>query len=124
MTTVLIVDDSAVMRKMVERSLRQAGVELEEVFEAKDGAKALALVRQNMLDLIVSDINMPTMDGLQFVRELQSLDYGKGVPVVIVTTEGSEARVVEALSSGARAYIRKPFTSEQIKDRVTPLLEE
>ncbi len=121
---VLIVDDSAVMRKMVERSLRQAGVELEEVFEAKNGAEALALVRQNMLDLIVSDINMPTMDGLQFVRELQSLDYGKGVPVVIVTTEGSEARVVEALSSGARAYIRKPFTSEQIRDRVTPLLEE
>ena len=121
---ILIVDDSVVMRKMVERSLRDAGVEFEEVLEARNGAEALAVVRQNELDLILTDINMPTMDGLQFVRELQTLDNGKGVPVVMVTTEGSEASVVEALSCGARGYIRKPFTQDQFNEHVVRLLEE
>ncbi len=120
---VLIVDDSSVMRKIVARSLRQAGFELEQILEANNGAEALALVRENGFDLILSDINMPTMDGLQFVKELQSVESAKGVPVVMITTEGSEARVVEALSAGARGYIRKPFTPEQVKESVAPLLE-
>jgi two-component system chemotaxis response regulator CheY len=80
-------------------------------------------VRENGFDLILSDINMPTMDGLQFVKELQSVESAKGIPVVMITTEGSEARVVEALSAGARGYIRKPFTPDQVKESVAPLLE-
>ena len=119
---VLIVDDSSVMRKIVERTLRQAGLELEEVLEANDGAEGLAVLKEKTVDLILSDINMPTMDGLEFVRQLQSLENAKGVPVVMITTEGSEARVVEAISNGARAYIRKPFTADQFKERVAPLL--
>jgi len=119
---VLIVDDSSVMRKIVERSLRQAGLELEEVREAGNGAEALAEVQNSTFDLILSDINMPAMDGLEFLRGLANLPNAKGVPVVMITTEGSEARVVEALSVGAKGYIRKPFTPEQVKERVTPLL--
>ncbi len=119
---VLIVDDSSVMRKIIERSLRQAGLDLEEVREASNGAEALMEVQKGSLDLILSDINMPAMDGLEFLKNLANLEAAKGVPVVMVTTEGSEARVVEALSVGARGYIRKPFTPEQIKERVTPLL--
>ena len=119
---VLIVDDSSVMRKIVERTLRQAGLELEEVLEANDGAEGLAILQEKTVDLILSDINMPTMDGLEFVRQLQLLENVKGVPVVMITTEGSEARVVEAITIGARAYIRKPFTADQLKERVTPLL--
>ncbi len=119
---VLIVDDSAVMRKIVERALRQAGLELTEVLEASNGAEALAEVQKGSLDIILSDINMPVMDGLEFLRNLATLEAGKGVPVVMITTEGSEARVVEALSVGARGYIRKPFTPEQVKERVTPLI--
>ncbi len=119
---VLIVDDSSVMRKIVERSLRQAGLELGKVLEANNGAEALALVQENSFDLILSDINMPTMDGLEFVRQLQSVENAKGVPVVMITTEGSESRVVEALSCGARGYIRKPFTAEQVKEHVAPLV--
>jgi len=120
---VLIVDDSAVMRKIVERCLRQAGIELREVVEAGDGVEGLAAVRGGAMDLILSDINMPVMDGLQFLQGLQGLDNAKGTPVVMITTEGSESRVVEALSAGARGYIRKPFTSDQIKERVTPLID-
>ena len=120
---VLIVDDSSVMRKIVERSLRQAGMDIKEVFEAGNGVEALARVQLTRVDLILSDINMPTMDGLEFVRQLQAVENATGVPVVMITTEAGEAHVVQALSHGARGYIRKPFTPDQIRDRVVPLLE-
>jgi len=116
------VDDSSVMRKIVERSLRQAGIEVGEVTEAGNGAEALAEVQKSAFDLILSDINMPAMDGLEFLRNLSNVDSARGVPVVMITTEGSEARVVEALSVGAKGYIRKPFTPEQVKERIAPLL--
>jgi two-component system, chemotaxis family, chemotaxis protein CheY len=119
---VLIVDDSAVMRKIVERALRQGGLDLGEVLEAGNGAEALTVVRRGGIDLILSDINMPVMDGLEFLRNLAAENLAKGVPVVMITTEGSESRVVEALSAGARGYLRKPFTPEQVKERVAPLV--
>lgn len=120
---VLIVDDSSVMRKIVERSLRLAGLDLERVLEADNGADALALVEQNALDMIFSDINMPKMDGLEFVRQLQGVESARGVPIVMITTEGGQSRVMEALSPGAQGYIRKPFTPEQVKERIIPLFE-
>ena len=115
-------DDSSVMRKIVERSLRQAGLEIGEVVEAANGIEALAAVREGTFDLILSDINMPAMDGLEFLRQLSTLEGGNEIPVVMVTTEGSESRVVEALTIGAKGYLRKPFTADQIKERVSPLL--
>jgi two-component system, chemotaxis family, chemotaxis protein CheY len=119
----LIVDDSSVMRKIVERSLRQAGLSSAEVLEAGNGAEALAAVENNKVDLILCDINMPVMDGLEFVKRLSAVDSTKSIPVVMITTEGSEGHVVEALSSGARGYIRKPFTPDQVKEHVLPVLE-
>ena len=118
----LIVDDSSVMRKIVERSLRQAGIELTQVFEAGNGVEALGVLKENLVDLILCDINMPVMDGLQFVKELSAVANGKDIPVVMITTEGSESQVVQALSCGARGYIRKPFTPEQVRDQVVPVL--
>lgn len=119
---VLIVDDSSVMRKIVERSLRQADIELTQVFEAGNGTEALALLRENQVELILCDINMPVMDGLEFIKQLPGVANAKGVPVIMITTEGSEAHVVQALSCGARGYIRKPFTPEQVKTQVLPVL--
>jgi len=119
----LIVDDSSVMRKIVERSLRQAGIEFAEVREASNGAEGLGALKNESVDLILCDINMPVMDGLEFLRQLQTVENAKGVPVVMITTEGSESHVVQALSIGARGYIRKPFTPEQVKEHVIPLLE-
>jgi two-component system chemotaxis response regulator CheY len=124
--SVLIVDDSSVMRKIIERSLRLSGLDIERVFEADNGASALSLIQQNIPsvpDMIFSDINMPTMDGLEFVRQLQMVESAKAVPVVMITTEGSQSRVMEALSLGAQGYIRKPFTPEQVREQVMPLLE-
>jgi two-component system, chemotaxis family, chemotaxis protein CheY len=119
---VLIVDDSSVMRKIVARSLAQAGLAFDEVLEAGNGAEALEIAKVKPLALILSDINMPGMDGLEFVRQLRGVETAKGVPVVMITTEGGEKHVVQAISEGARGYIRKPFTADQIKERVVPLL--
>jgi two-component system chemotaxis response regulator CheY len=118
----LIVDDSSVMRKIVERSLRQAGIELEKVVEAANGAEALMALGKEPVDLILCDINMPVMDGLEFVKQLHTVENTKGIPVVMITTEGSESHVVQALSAGARGYIRKPFTPDQVKEHVLPVI--
>ena len=120
----LIVDDSSVMRKIVARALQQCGINSAEIIEAGNGAEALDVVRRERLDLVLSDINMPVMDGLEFVRQLQSVENAKGVPVVMITTEGSESHVMEAISCGARGYIRKPFTPDQMKQHVLPLLQK
>jgi two-component system, chemotaxis family, chemotaxis protein CheY len=119
---ILIVDDSSVMRKILERSLRQAGVELSSVHQAGNGAEALAVLAENQVDLILCDINMPVMDGLEFVKQLPGVENAKAAPVIMITTEGSESHVVQALSAGAKGYIRKPFTPEQVRTHVLPLL--
>ncbi len=90
--------------------------------EAANGAEALNALRQNPVDLVLCDINMPVMDGLEFIRQMGSVENTKGVPVVMITTEGSESHVVEALSHGARGYIRKPFTPEEVKEHVLSVL--
>lgn len=118
----LIVDDSSVMRKIVERCLRQAGLDLADVQEASNGMEALALIGKSDFDLILSDINMPVMDGLEFIRNMQGIEKAKTIPVVMITTEGGEKHVVEAISLGAKGYIRKPFTPEQVKEHVIPVL--
>jgi two-component system chemotaxis response regulator CheY len=120
----LIVDDSSVMRKIVERSLRQAGLDSLVVHEAGSGAEGLEVLQAEQVDLILSDINMPAMDGLEFLRQLRAQNLAPGVPVVMITTESSEEHVKQAIQSGAQGYIRKPFTAEQVKERVLPLVHE
>jgi len=120
----LIVDDSPVMRKVVERALRQAGIELSEVLNAGNGTEALEALRTDggPLDLIISDINMPGMDGLQFLEQRRSENLAPGVPIFMITTENTAALVLRAIAAGARGYICKPFTPDQIRARIVPLL--
>jgi two-component system chemotaxis response regulator CheY len=118
----LIVDDSFAMRKMVERSVRQSGFELTQVFEASNGAEGLAVLRDNVVDLILCDINMPIMDGLEFVKQLNSVENAKGVPVVMITSGGSESDVLKAIASGAKGYLRKPFAAHQVRDQIASVL--
>lgn len=118
----LIVDDSSVMRKIVERSLRQAGVDSLIVLEAGSGVEGLEVLKARKVDLILSDINMPAMDGLEFVRQLRKQRLAEGVPVVMITTESSEEHVKQAIEAGAIGYIRKPFTADQVKQKVLSLL--
>lgn len=118
----LIIDDSSVMRKIVERTLRQAGLESMIVHEAGSGIEGLQILKTTMVDLILSDINMPSMDGLEFLAQIKSENLAPGTPVVMITTESSEEHVKQAILSGAKGYIRKPFTAEQVRDRVLPLV--
>jgi len=118
----LIVDDSSVMRKIVERALRQAGLDTLVVFEAGNGIDGLEMLKAEHVDLILSDINMPSMDGLEFLRQIRAQNLAPGIPVVMITTESSEEHVKQAILAGAQGYIRKPFTPEQVKERVLPLL--
>jgi two-component system, chemotaxis family, chemotaxis protein CheY len=124
----LIIDDSAVMRKVIERALRQSGLDLTEVMQASNGEEALEILRGDTssptkISLIISDINMPVMDGLQFLEARRDQQLAVGVPVVMITTEGSEPFVLRAIAAGAQGYICKPFTAEQVKARVMPLLQ-
>lgn len=118
---VLIVDDSNTMRKIVTRSLRQAGLDFEEILEAGDGLEALAILRQGKIDLILSDINMPNMDGLAFLREKAADESLKDIPVVMITTEAGNDVIGEAKSLGAVGSIKKPFTPDQIQETVGSL---
>lgn len=120
MPNILIVDDSSTMRKIITRSLRQAGFALDEIFEAGDGIEGLNSLNANKVDLILSDINMPNMDGLEFVKSLRA--NGCKVPVVMITTEGGEDIIAEAVASGANGSIRKPFTPEQLQEKLGGLL--
>ncbi len=119
---ILIVDDSAAIRKILQRVLRQAELNVGEVIEAGDGVEALAALKNRKVGLILSDINMPNMDGLQLLTQIRGSQEHKDVPVLMIPTEGSQNRVLEAVSLGASGYVRKPFTADQIKEKLTGIL--
>jgi two-component system, chemotaxis family, chemotaxis protein CheY len=119
---VLIVDDSAAIRKILRRVLQQTDLPVGQVYEAGDGSEAVATLEKQKVQLILSDINMPNMDGLQFLSHLKAHPEWKDVPVVMITTEGSQAKVLEAVQLGAAGYVRKPFTAEQIKEKLTGIV--
>lgn len=118
----LIVDDSAAIRKILQRVLQQTELPIGKVFEASDGNQALELLNQNTVSAVLTDVNMPNMDGLELLRRIRCAAQWKDLPVIMVTTEGSQARVQEAVELGATGYIRKPFTTEQIRAKLTALL--
>jgi two-component system, chemotaxis family, chemotaxis protein CheY len=122
-SNVLIVDDSAAIRKILARVLQQTEIITGSIFEAGDGLQALDVLRSNPVALVLSDINMPNMDGLEFLKEMKSNMAWATLPVVMITTEGSQAKVMEAVEAGAAGYVRKPFTADQIKEKLASLLQ-
>ena len=119
---ILIVDDSAAIRKILQRVLGQAEIPVGSVYEAGDGAAALEILKQQKVALVLSDINMPNMDGLQLLGHIRANEDWHKMPVIMITTEGAAAKVQEAVALGASGYVRKPFTAEQIKEKLTGLL--
>jgi len=120
---VLVVDDSAAIRKILQRVLRQTGMAIHTIFEAGDGQEALALLQTQKVGLILTDINMPKMDGMELLRTLKASPTWRAIPVVMITTEGGETKVGEAVRLGAAGYVRKPFTADQIKEKMAGILE-
>jgi len=119
---VLVIDDSSTMRKIVSRGLRQAGLDFDEILEAGDGQEALTLLESESVDLILSDINMPNMDGIEFLRQKKEIDAIKGIPVVMITTEGGADIIGEAKTLGAAGNIKKPFTPDKINEVLSDII--
>lgn len=120
---VLLVDDSSTMRKIVGRSLRQAGIEFDNIFEAADGLQALEVLEKESVDIVLSDINMPNMDGISFLREKANRPNIKGIPVFMISTETGDDIIGEAKSLGAVGAIKKPFTADMVNDVLGPFLK-
>jgi len=114
---VLVVDDSAVMRAMIVRTLRISGVPLGTVLEAADGAQALAAIAEHWIDLVLLDVNMPVMDGQECLTRLRADPATASLPVIVVSTEGSAARL-DALRAHDVAFVHKPFAPETLRDTI------
>lgn len=116
----LVVDDSATMRRIVVNSLKRIG--FEECVEAGDGAEALERF-DSTIEFVITDWNMPTMTGLEFVRALRARPEGKSVPVLMVTTRSVREDIVQAAQAGVNNYVVKPFTPQVLKEKIDQVLQ-
>lgn len=114
---VLVVDDSAVMRSMIVRTLKMSGVPLSEIHEAGNGREALSVLADHWVDLALVDINMPVMNGEELIEEVRRDPVMRDLSVIVVSTESSEARIERILSHGAR-FVHKPFTAESLRQTI------
>lgn len=119
---VLIVDDSATMRQMVRRTLQLSALCVDEVFEASNGIEALAVMAEHPVTVLLLDINMPTMNGIQLLTRMKENERLADIPIVIASTEGSDERIRQLREFGAFGYVRKPFQPEKLRDLLKPLL--
>lgn len=119
---ILVVDDSKTVRKMIDKTLGLAGIPVGEVHHAQNGREALAVVESRWIDLVLTDLNMPVMDGLELIRAMAEKGLMESVPVVVVSTEGSESRIEKLKQYGIRGYLRKPVTPESIRAIVHGIL--
>ena len=115
---VLIVDDSVAIRMILQRALRHTDLPLNQVFEAGDGCAAMEIVKTEKVGIILSDINMPNMDGLQLLAALKASGTATDVPVVMISTESTQSKVMEAVRLGAKGFIKKPFAQDEIREKL------
>jgi len=121
---VLIVDDSSTMREVIKKIIRVSGFDVGECWEAGDGREAMKVLMNEWVDLVLTDINMPNMNGMELITEMKKNQLLRSIPVVMVTTEGGEKRVKEAMKVGASGYIKKPFLPEEIRSTLTSIMGE
>lgn len=113
---VLVVDDFATMRKIVRNILKQIG--FTNIVEADDGANALSVIKDDQIDFVVTDWNMPNMTGLELLKNIRATEKAKNLPVLMVTAEGLSENVVDAVKAGVDNYIVKPFTAETVQSKI------
>lgn len=114
---VLVTDDSAVMRAMIVKTLRMSGVELGDVAHASNGVEALEVLDNQWIDLVLIDINMPVMDGIELLQHIAERPYAGGLRTIVVSTEGSDPRIAQVRAHGAE-FVHKPFSPEELRDVV------
>ncbi len=120
---ILIVDDSSVIRKMVKKTLEIAEVPIKNLFEASNGKEALDILDKNWVDIVFADINMPVMTGIEMVEKMSESDIISKIPVIIISSDGSEERIAHLRELGIKGYLRKPFQPEDIRDIVNKFLK-
>lgn len=119
---ILIVDDSRTIRAVLRKTLTLSQLDLGEIFEAGNGQEALDCLKDNWVDLVLSDLNMPVMSGMELVKKMSEDGLLHEIPVIVISTEGSATRIEELKQRGIREYIRKPFTPEAIGDIIRTVL--
>ena len=121
---VLVVDDSLPMRSVIKKTLKASGFKVGQFFDASNGEEALDILKEQWLDLVLTDYNMPGMNGLELISAMKKDEVLRTIPVVVITTEGSRQRVEAFMEEGAADYIRKPFTPEEIREKLNHLMGE
>ena len=119
---ILVVDDSGTMRAVILKSLRMSGLDLGRVLEAEHGRRGLEILRAQRVDIVFSDLNMPVMGGLEMLEEMKRDEALRRIPVVVISTEGSSARIGELRGKGINGFLRKPFLPEALKKTVDGIL--
>lgn len=119
---VLVVDDSPAMRSVIRRVIQLSGFEVEEFLDAGDGGQALRLLRQEAIDVVLTDINMPNITGEQLLCEMRGDEALRNKPVIVVSTDSTEHRIRRMLQLGARGYVTKPFFPEALRQELERVL--
>ncbi|MGD2094011.1 MAG: response regulator [Phycisphaerales bacterium] len=116
---ILVVDDSSLTRKAIKRIINMLELDVNEIIEAENGAEALKILEETKIDLVLADLNMPEMGGIEMIYHMRGNEATKSIPVVVVSTESSTTRIEGLLADGAKAYLHKPFTPEDFKEVIT-----
>ena len=120
--TLMIVDDSATMRKIIKRTVRMSGLEFEKTEEAGNGAEALKKLGSDPVDIMLCDINMPEMNGTELVKKVRELDTCADTKIIMVSTESSQEVIDSTIADGANGFITKPFTPEKFQEELSPFM--
>lgn len=121
---ILIVDDSSTMRRIIGNVVMQLGFAKDDFAEAEDGVKAWKMLEESQYDIILTDWNMPNMNGLDLVKKIRSGGNHQKVPIIMITTEGGKSEVITALKAGVNNYIVKPFSAEILKEKLDGVLKK
>lgn len=116
---ILIVDDSALTRKAIRRTLDMLDLDVRDIFEAENGLDALKLLDEINIDLVLADLNMPEMGGIEMIYQMRGNEATQNIPVVVISTESSPPRIEGLLADGAKDYLHKPFTPEEFREVLT-----
>ena len=118
---ILVVDDSAVMRSMIKKTIHGSGVEVGEIYEAANGQEGLEVLDQNWLDILFIDVNMPVMDGMEMLDHVRKKSETRDIPILIVSTESNQERI-EIIQKKNAGFVHKPFTPEILRERILDAL--
>ena len=117
----IVIDDSRPMRSIIIKTIKASGFNFENFFDASNGKQALSIIQNERLDIVITDYNMPDMNGLELIEAIKKDSKISSIPILVITTEGSKKRIDEFMQKGAAGYIKKPFTPELIKKKLNQI---